>query len=68
MLRYDKHLKEYSRRLRKEMTDAEKLLWSKINGLRDRYLESVGLRVLRFSDREVFEDVTAVLEKIWSSA
>ena len=115
MLRYDKHLKEYSRRLRKEMTDAEKLLWSKIrgkqlkgfqvyrqkpigrfvvdfycpkanlvieldggqhysgemrttDGLRDRYLESVGLRVLRFSDREVFEDVTAVLEKIWSSA
>jgi len=115
MLRYDKYLKEYSRRLRKEMTAAEKLLWSKLrgmqlkgfqvyrqkpigrfvvdfycpktnlvieldggqhysdemrtrDGLRDRYLESVGLRVLRFSDREVFEDVTAVLEKIWSSA
>lgn len=115
MLRYDRHLKEYSRRLRKEMTDAEKLLlWSKIrgkqlrgfqvyrqkpigrfvvdfycpevnlvieldgrqhysedmrtrDGLRDRYLESVGLRVLRFSDREVFEDLTAVLEKIWST-
>lgn len=115
MLRYNKHLKEYSRRLRRDMTDAEKLLWSKIrgkqlkgfqvyrqkpigrfvadfycpkanlvieldggqhyteemrtrDGLRDRYLESVGLRVLRFSDREVFEDLTAVLEKIWSSA
>ncbi|MBI2088980.1 MAG: DUF559 domain-containing protein [Deltaproteobacteria bacterium] len=115
MLRYDKHLKEYSRRLRKEMTDAEKLLWSKIrgkqlkgfqvyrqkplgrfvvdfycpkanlvieldggqhyteemrtrDGSRDRYLVSVGLRVLRFSDREVFENLTAVLEKIWSIA
>lgn len=115
MLRYDEHLKEYSRRLRKDMTDAEKLLWSRIrgkqlkgfqvyrekpigrfvvdfycpkahlvieldggqhyseemrarDGLRDKYLESVGLRVLRFSDREVFEDLTAVLEKIWSSA
>jgi len=32
MLRYDKHLKEYSRRLRKEMTEAEKLLWSRIRG------------------------------------
>lgn len=115
MLRYDKHLKEYSRRLRKEMTAAEKLLWSKLrgkqlkgfqvyrqkpigrfvvdfycpkanlvieldggqhysdemrtrDGLRDGYLERLGLRVLRFSDREVFEELTAVLEKIWSSA
>jgi Protein of unknown function (DUF559) len=32
MLQYGKHLKKYSRRLRNEMTDAEKLLWSKIRG------------------------------------
>ena len=115
MLRYEKHLKEYSRQLRKEMTEAEKLLWSRIRGKqlkgfqvyrqkpigrfvvdfycpkanlvieldggqhyseemrardrrRDRYLEGVGLWVLRFSDREVFEDLPAVVEKIWSSA
>ena len=115
MLQYDGHLKKYSRRLRKDMTDAEKLLWSKIrgkqlrgfqvyrqkpigrfvvdfycpnanlvieldggqhygeemrarDGLRDKYMESLGLRVLRFSDREVFENLTAVLEKIWSIA
>jgi len=30
MLQYSKHLKKYSRRLRKEMTNAERLLWSKI--------------------------------------
>jgi len=115
MLRYDGHLKKYSRRLRKGMTDAEKLLWSKIrgkqlsgfqvyrqkpigrfvvdfycpnanlvieldvgqhyseemrgrDGLRDNYMRSLGLRVLRFSDREVLENLTAVLEKIWSIA
>lgn len=95
------------------MTDAEKLLWSKIKGkqlkayqfyrqkpigrfivdfycpkanlvieldggqhycedrkdkdaLRDEYMEGIGLRVLRFSDREVFENMRAVIEKIWS--
>jgi very-short-patch-repair endonuclease len=32
MLQYSKHLKKYSRRLRKEMTNAERLLWSKIRG------------------------------------
>ncbi|HEY3303745.1 MAG TPA: DUF559 domain-containing protein [Candidatus Binatia bacterium] len=31
-------------------------------------MESVGLRVLRFSDREVFENLDGVLEKIWSDA
>ena len=36
--------------------------------LRDKYLENVGLRVLRFSDREVFENLAGVLEKIWSVA
>jgi len=33
---------------------------------RDEYMESIGLRVLRFSDREVFESLRAVIEKIWS--
>ncbi|MGQ9610969.1 MAG: endonuclease domain-containing protein [bacterium] len=32
MLSYNKELKEYSRILRKNMTNAEKLLWSKIRG------------------------------------
>ena len=32
MLKYNKHLKEYSGQLRKDMTDAENLLWSKIRG------------------------------------
>ena len=32
MLQYDRHLKKYSRRLRKEMTDAERVLWSRIRG------------------------------------
>ena len=30
MLRYDKELKTFSQRLRKNMTDAENLLWSKL--------------------------------------
>jgi very-short-patch-repair endonuclease len=111
MLSYNKTLKEYSRRLRKEMTDAERLLWSKIRGKqlkgyqfyrqkpigkfivdfycpnanlvleldggqhytedgitkdrrRDNFMRSIGLRVLRFSDREVFENIEGVIEKI----
>ena len=32
MLPYNKGLKEYSRKLRRNMTDAEKLLWSKLRG------------------------------------
>jgi len=32
---------------------------------RDRILEGMGLTVLRFSDREVFKNGEAVLEKIW---
>ncbi len=115
MLYYDKHLKKYSRRLRKEMTDAEQLLWSKVRGKqlkgfqfyrqkpigrfiadfycpkaklvieidggqhyseamqakdksRDRYIENLGLKVLRFSDKEIFENLTGVLEEIWRRA
>ena len=94
------------------MTEAEKLLWSKIRGkqlkgcqfyrqkiignyivdfycpktklvieidggqhyslegkekdrVRDDYMAGAGITTLRFSDREVFEDLKAVLEKIW---
>jgi very-short-patch-repair endonuclease len=33
---------------------------------RDRTLEDMGLTVLRFSDREVFDNTGAILEKIWN--
>ncbi len=33
---------------------------------RDGYMEDIGLRVLRFSDKEVFEDAKGVLEIIFS--
>jgi len=33
---------------------------------RDDYMASVGITVLRFSDREVLGQLNAVLEKIWS--
>ena len=112
MLPYNKDLKHYSRELRKSMTDAESLLWSKIRGrqlnshqfyrqkiianyiadfycpkaklvieldggqhyssdgkekdaARDAFMAGIGLRVLRFSDRDVFENLNGVLEKIW---
>lgn len=32
---------------------------------RDKILKSMGLKVLRFSDREVFENKEEVMEKIW---
>ena len=95
------------------MTDAEKLLWSKIRGkqlsglqfyqqkiignyiadfycpkarvaieidggqhynaegkekdrLRDESMTRAGITVLRFSDREVLENLDSVLEKLWS--
>ena len=114
MLKYNNRLKGYSQQLRKDMTDAEKLLWSKIRGKqfkgyqfyrqkpignfivdfycpkinlvieldggqhyteegkakdndRDKYLEGEGLRVLRFSDRDIFENMEGILESIWSS-
>ncbi|MCC7203429.1 MAG: DUF559 domain-containing protein [Nitrospirae bacterium] len=113
MQTYKKHLKVYSRELRKNMTETEKLLWSNIrlkqlkgiqfyrqkplgsfivdfycpmanlvieldggqhyseaykakDDQRDKYLRKIGLRVLRFSDREVFENLSEVIEKIWS--
>jgi len=113
MLQYNKSLKQLSRNLRKNMTDAEKLVWSKIRGkqlsglqfyrqkiignyivyfycpkarlvigidggqhysaegkekdrLRDEFMVRAGVRVLRFSDREVLENLGSVLEKLWS--
>ena len=112
MLFYNKRLKENARALRRNMTDAERVLWSRIrrkqlkgcqfyrqkiignyivdfychktglvieldggqhyseegivgNKKRDAYLKNVGLRVLRFSDREVFENPNGVLERIY---
>jgi very-short-patch-repair endonuclease len=32
--------------------------------LRDDFLSSLGLRILRFSDREVFKNIEGILEKI----
>lgn len=34
--------------------------------MRDNYLGQLGLKVLRFSDREVFENLDGVLNIIWS--
>jgi very-short-patch-repair endonuclease len=33
--------------------------------MRDHYMARVGIAVLRFSDREVFKNLEAVLEQIW---
>ncbi|HHT9120402.1 MAG TPA: endonuclease domain-containing protein [Candidatus Hypogeohydataceae bacterium YC41] len=112
MLPYNKRLKGCSRELRTNMTDAERLLWSKVrrkqpdgyqfyrqkiignyivdfycpqanliievdggqhysdegkrkDTLRDDYMASLGLKVLRFSDKEVLENLKGVIEKIW---
>jgi very-short-patch-repair endonuclease len=113
MLSYDKQLKTLSQHLRKNMTDAENMLWlklrrkqlkgypfyrqkiignyivdfycpkanlvieldggqhfSKIGEAKDRtrddVLRKMGVRVLRFSDRDVFENTDGVMERIWS--
>ena len=33
---------------------------------RDDVLKKMGIRVLRFSDREVFENMDGVMERVWS--
>jgi len=113
MLNYNKTLKPFSQHLRKNMTDAERRLWTRIRGkqlkgcqfyrqktigdyivdfycpgvklvieldggqhyteegiekdkIRDKYLADNGLQILRFSDRDVFENMEGVLERIWS--
>jgi len=112
MLNYNKTLKDFSRNLRNNMTDAERLLWSKIRGkqlkgyqfyrqkpignyivdfycpkanlaieldggqhysttgkqkdaARDNHLGQLNIKVLRFSDRDVFENLTSILEVVW---
>ena len=111
MLPYNKDLKEHSRDLRRNITEAEKLIWSRIrkkqvkdyqfyrqriignyivdfycpkagliveldggqhyhpedlkkDTLRDDYMESLGLKILRFSNNEIFGNLDAVMEKI----
>jgi very-short-patch-repair endonuclease len=112
MLSYDKQLKALSQYLRKNMTDAENMLWLKLrrkqlkgypfyrqkiigkyivdfycpranlvveldggqhysesgkakDRTRDGVLSEMGIRVLRFSDREVFENMNGVMERVW---
>lgn len=111
MLSYNGNLKQLSRTLRRNMTDAERLLWSKMRGrqlkgfqfyrqkiignsiadfyctksklvrevdggnhysdegkekdhLRDDYMKGAGMTVMRFSDREVLNNIDAVVEEI----
>ena len=113
MLSYDKQLKALSQHLRKNMTDAENMLWLKLRRkqlkghqfyrqkiigkyivdfycpkanlvieldggqhysetgqekgrTRDNVLREMGIKVLRFSDRDVFENIGGVMEGIWS--
>ena len=112
MLFYNTKLKKYSQELRKNMTEAEKLLWSKLrrkqlkdsqfyrqriignyivdfycpktkliveldggqhynegenrkDRIRDDYMKKLGMRILRVSDREVFENLNGVIERIY---
>ncbi|MCX5817268.1 MAG: DUF559 domain-containing protein [Proteobacteria bacterium] len=37
------------------------------DGIRDKSIGSLCLKVLRFSDREVFENIEGVLQKIWEN-
>ena len=113
MLSYDKQLKALSQHLRKNMTDAENMLWLKLRRkqlkghqfyrqkiigkyiadfycpkanlvieldggqhysevgkakdiTRNDLLIEMGLKVLRFSDRDVFQNIGGVMEVIWS--
>jgi len=112
MLPYQRYLKPYARRLRRDMTDAERRLWQRVrgrqlggvqfyrqkplgncivdfyapraklvvevdgaqhvtleglraDGLRDAALARMGLRVMRFDDRQVLLETEAVVEAIW---
>ena len=111
MLPYSRNLKQYSRQLRGNMTDAERHLWARIrmkqlkgyqfyrqkpigdyvvdffcpkaklaievdgshhlvgekieyDRIRDEYLSSLGLRVLRFTNTEVLTHIEGVVESI----
>jgi very-short-patch-repair endonuclease len=112
MLNYDAKLKDQARQLRKNLTDSEKALWSRLRNkqlhgiqfyrqkpigehivnffapkaklvveidgsqhmvgdhvqkdrIRDAYLASLGLKVLRFNSREVLTESVAVVEAIY---
>ena len=112
MLNYKANLKDKARQLRKNLTDSEKALWSRLrnkqllglqfyrqkpigehivdffapgaklvvevegsqhmlgdhvekDGIRDGYLASLGLKVLRFNSREVLKESDAVVEAIY---
>ena len=112
MLDYNKNLKLLARELRKNMTDAEKLLWSKVrrkrlrgyqfyrqraignyivdfycpkarlvieidggqhyfeggvevDRLRDIYITNLELRVLRFTNMDVLQNIEGILEHIY---
>jgi very-short-patch-repair endonuclease len=114
MLFYNTKLKEFSQELRKNMTDAELLLWSKLRRIqlkgfqfyrqriignyiadfycakaslvveldggqhftdegteadrkRDDYMERQGIKVLRFSDRDVFKNLEGVMQRIYEN-
>jgi very-short-patch-repair endonuclease len=114
MLHYNKNLKKHSQDLRKNMTDAERNIWSRIrngqlqdkqlyrqkiignyivdfycpkaklvieidggqhyseegrakDGIWDDYLKGLGLKVMRVSDRDVFENSDGVIEKIFEN-
>jgi len=111
---YNIKLKKHSQELRSNMTDAERILWSKVrkrqmkncqfyrqrvignyivdfycpkakliteldggqhycpDGIkedneRDKYLRNLGSKVLRLSDKEIFENLDAVLERIYET-
>ena len=111
MLSYNSSLKQYSRQLRGNMTDAERCLWAKVrtkqlegyqfyrqkpigdyiadffcprsklvieadgshhfsdemteyDRIRNEYLSSLGLRVLRFTNTEVLTNIEGVVERI----
>ncbi len=112
MLFYNTKLKKYSQQLRKNMTDAEKLLWSKLRKkqlkgcqfyrqriignyivdfycpeaklvievdggqhygnegkqkdmVRDDYFNKLGMKILRVSDRDVFDNINSIIEKAY---
>jgi len=111
MLRYNKKLQPLARALRKKMTDAEKLFWSRVNRkqlfgyqfyrqriiadyivdfychaaglvieiddgkhyygkvqesdkIRDKFLVDLGLKVLRFSDIDILQNIDGALEQV----
>jgi len=108
---YNRNLRERSREMRKDMTESERLFWSRVrrkqlggaqfyrqkiigsyivdfycpkarlvieidgdhhheaseieyDSVRDEYMQAQGLKVLRFSNREVLGNMAGVLEKV----